>query len=270
VNGTGGAGGTATANVVLKITAPLPRIDKIVNSATGVIATTIAPGEIVSLYAPTDGTAPIGPATAVGLRLTDSGAVSTSIGGVQVLFNGIAAPLAYVSASQINAVVPYEVARFANVSVWVKFLNQTSNQPQVSVSTTSPGLFTSNGTGSGAAAVLNQDSSYNGPSNPAAKGSTIVLYMTGEGQTQPAGVTGKVTTVATTGPLTPQPLLPVAVNIDGQPATVAFWGEAPGLVSGVMQLNVVVPATARSGNVSVFVSFLGGNSTPAGVTVSVK
>jgi uncharacterized protein (TIGR03437 family) len=37
-----------------------------------------------------------------------------------------------------------------------------------------------------------------------------------------------------------------------------------------MQLNVVVPATARSGNVSVFVSFLGGNSTPAGVTVSVK
>src|ERR1017187_6470256 len=92
--------------------------------------------------------------------------------------------------------------------------------------------------------------------------------MTGEGQTAPAGVTGKVTTVAPNPPITPQPQLPVAVLINGQPASVAFYGEAPGLVSGVMQLNVQIPANAPPGNLPIAVS-VGGNSSQNGVTISV-
>ena len=66
------------------------------------------------------------------------------------------------------------------------------------------------------------------------------------------------------------PLLPVAVLIDGQPAaSISFAGEAPGLVSGVMQLNAQIPPGARSGNLSLVVSIGGGNS-QAGVTVSVR
>jgi trimeric autotransporter adhesin len=93
--------------------------------------------------------------------------------------------------------------------------------------------------------------------------------MTGEGQTAPAGMTGKVTTVSATPPLTPQPVLPVAVLIGGQPASVAFYSEAPGLVSGVMQLNVQIPESAPSGDVPILVS-VGGNSTQNGVTISVQ
>jgi uncharacterized protein (TIGR03437 family) len=135
--------------------------------------------------------------------------------------------------------------------------------------TTVPALFTANGSGSGPAAAFNQDLSYNSPTNLAAKGSIVVLFMTGEGQTSPPGVTGKVTTVSSTSPLTPQPLLPVAVLINGQPATIAFYGEAPTLVSGVMQLNVQIPSNVPSGNLPLQVS-VGGNSSPNGVTISVR
>jgi uncharacterized protein (TIGR03437 family) len=62
-------------------------------------------------------------------------------------------------------------------------------------------------------AALNQDNRYNAPSNPAAKGSYVSLCITGEGQTAPAGVTGKITTLSPTPPLTPQPLLPVECSL---------------------------------------------------------
>ncbi len=97
----------------------------------------------------------------------------------------------------------------------------------------------------------------------------VAVAVTGEGQTVPAGVTGKVTTVSPTPPLTPQPLLPVAVLINGQPATVAFYGEAPTIVSGVMQLNVQIPPNAPSGDLPVQVS-VGGNVSQNGVTISVQ
>jgi len=94
--------------------------------------------------------------------------------------------------------------------------------------------------------------------------------MTGEGQTNPAGVTGKVTTVSATPPLTPAPLLPVSVLIGGQPAAaIPFFGEAPGLVSGVLQLNVTIPNNVGTGDLPIVVS-VGSNQSQSGVTVSVK
>jgi uncharacterized protein (TIGR03437 family) len=209
------------------------------------------------------------PSTAAGLTLNQNGSVSTLVGGVQLLFSGFPAPLTYVSSTQINAVVPYEIQGLLSPFAQVKYLGQTSNALSLTPTTTSPALFTSNGSGTGPGAILNQDNSYNGPTNPAAKGSYVVLFLTGEGQTSPLGVTGKVTTVSATPPLTPQPLLLVAVLIGGQPATVAFDGEAPGDVSGVMQINVQIPANAASGNLPISVS-VGGNSSQNGVTISVQ
>jgi uncharacterized protein (TIGR03437 family) len=57
--------------------------------------------------------------------------------------------------------------------------------------------------------------------------------------------------------------------VDGQVAYFNFAGEAPGLVSGVMQLNVQIPAKARSGDLPITVS-VGGNDSQAGVTVRVQ
>jgi uncharacterized protein (TIGR03437 family) len=208
------------------------------------------------------------------LTLDATGNVATSIGGVQVTVNGFNCPMIYASASQVSAVVPYEAKAYATATVLVKYLGQGSNGVPMTVATTVPGLFTINTSGTGQGAILNSDLSVNSaanPVNPAARGDVVVIYMTGEGETAPNGVTGKVTTVDLTPghPLTPAPLLPVSVTIGGQPAQWTFAGEAPGFVSGVLQLNVVVPTNIAAGNQPIVVT-IGGNPSQQGVTVSVK
>jgi uncharacterized protein (TIGR03437 family) len=211
----------------------------------------------------------IGPAPSLSLALDHNGDVSTTLGGVEVTFNGIPAPLTYVSKGQVNAVVPYETAGFALPYVQLKYLGQASNSLVLETSTASPALFTLDGSGSGPAAVVNQDGSINGTDHPAPRGTQIVLYLTGEGQTSPRGVTGKVTTVSAGKPITAEPLLPVAVAIDGEPASITFCGEAPTFVSGVLQINVLIPAGASQGDLPLQVS-IGSKTTQAGVTVSVR
>jgi uncharacterized protein (TIGR03437 family) len=271
VTGTSGASGSTTVNVTLTVTAPLPTITKITNAASYAEGA-LSPGEIITLFAG-DPAHPIGPATPVGLTLDSTGAVSTTIGGTQVLINGFAAPMIYASASQVSAVVPYQLAQFTSATVLVKFLGQTSNGVTVNMATTAPGIFTLNSSGTGPGAILNSNNSVNGPGTgatvPANRGDTVVVYMTGEGQTSPPGVTGKVTTVSSTPPLTPGPLLPVSVTIGGQAANWTFAGGAPGFVAGVMQLNVVIPTNINAGDQEILVT-IGGNQSQRGVTVSVK
>jgi uncharacterized protein (TIGR03437 family) len=177
----------------------------------------------------------------------------------------------YASSTQVSAVVPYEMAPVANPSLWIKYSNQTSNAYPLTTAATAPGLFTQNSQGSGPGCILNQDSSVNGPNNPAAKGSIVMVYLTGEGQTNPPSVTGAFTTATLPPPqVTPAPAsLPVTVTINGQPAPYVYAGEAPGFVAGLMQLNVQIPATAPSGDLQILVS-LGGNASQSGVTVSVQ
>jgi uncharacterized protein (TIGR03437 family) len=263
VAGANGAAGSTTIKAALTITAPAPTVTEVVNAGS-YAAGAIAPGEIVAI-----GGSSIGPMTPAYLTLDQTGKVSTSIGGVRVLFNGIAAPLIYASASQVNAVVPYEIAGALSPSVVAEVEGQPSKAYPLKLTATAPGLFTLNASGTGPGAILNQDYSTNSPQNPAAKGSYITLYVTGEGQTAPAGVTGEVTAVSSSPPLTPQPLLTVAVQIDGETLPIAFYGEAPGIVSGVMQVDVQIPTKERSGDLPVIVS-VGDNASQNGVTVSVR
>jgi uncharacterized protein (TIGR03437 family) len=267
IAGSGGATGSSTINVSLSVTAPLPTVTKVTNAAS-YAAAGVSPGEIITLFA-SDPAHPIGPATPAGLTLDSNGLVSTSIGGVGVTVGGFACPMIYASATQVSAVVPYEIKQFVSANIVLKFLGQSSNGIPVSVVTTSPGLFTANSSGTGPGAIANSDGSTNAPANPAARGSIVVVYLTGEGATSPAGVTGKVTTVASAPPLTPAPLLPISITIGGQGANYTFAGEAPGFVSGVLQLNVVVPTNITAGDQPIVVT-IGGNPSQQGVTVSVK
>jgi hypothetical protein len=91
-------------------------------------------------------------------------------------------------------------------------------------------------TPNGMAEAVNQNGSINAPNQPAHRGDIISLYATGEGQTTPAGVDGKLATV----PL-PRPKSLVTVTIGGQPVQVLYAGGAPGLVAGLMQVNVQIP-----------------------------
>jgi uncharacterized protein (TIGR03437 family) len=259
-----GGGTSNTASFTLTTT--LPTIMAVVNAASYVRSSVVSPGEIVTIFGTN-----IGPATPAGLALDPStGKVATLIGGVQALFNGIPAPMVYASSTQVSAVVPYETAGITTPPVWIKYAGQTSNAFQLASVTTAPGLFTQNSSGSGPGSILNQDNNVNGPGNPAAKGSIVQVFMTGEGQTSPQGVTGALTTAALPPPqVTPAPLLAIGVTINGQPALYTYAGEAPGLVAGVMQLNVQIPANAQSGNLPITVS-IGGNTSQSNVTVSVR
>jgi hypothetical protein len=100
--------------------------------------------------------------------------------------------------------------------------------------------------------------------NPASKGSVVVLFATGAGQTIPAGVDG----VLSNGAL-PQPVLPVSVTIGGQSAAIAYSGAAPDSVAGVMQINCIVPQSVASGNRNVVLT-IGNASSAAGVTLVVR
>jgi uncharacterized protein (TIGR03437 family) len=265
VSGTGTAAGSTSINVTLTVTAPLPTINSVVNAAS-FINGPVSPGEIVTIF----GTA-MGPATAAYANVDPStGKLATTIGGVQVLFNGIPGPMIYASATQISTIVPYEMAPISNPAVWIRYVGQTSNAYQLTSATTMPGLFAQNSQGSGPGAILNQDNSVNGPGNPAAKGSIVQVFMTGEGQTNPKGVTGAITTATLPPPqVTPAPLLAIGVLINGQPALYTYAGEAPGLAAGLMQLNVQIPINAQSGNLSITVS-IGSNISQSTVTVSVR
>ena len=268
VAATGGTPGSTTVNVTLNVTSLLPTLSRVTNAAS-YASNAISPGEIITLFA-NDPAHPIGPATPALLTLDASGNVATSIGGVQVTVQGFNCPMIYASASQVSAVVPYEVKFYATATVLVKYIGQGSNGVLMTVATTVPGLFTTLATGTGPGAILNSDLSPNSAANPAARGDIVVIYMTGEGETSPGGVTGKVTTVASPpAPLTPGPLLQPSVMIGGQPAQWTFAGEAPGFVSGVMQLNVVVPTNIAAGDQPIVVT-IGGIPSQQGVIVSVK
>jgi uncharacterized protein (TIGR03437 family) len=245
-------------------TAPLPPIKSVVNAAS-YIGGAVSPGELVTLFG-----IGIGPATAAGAT-TDpaTGKLATTIGGVQVLFNGTPAPMIYASSTQVSAVVPYEMALISNPSVWIAYAGQISNAYPLTVAAAAPGVFAQNASGSGTGAILNQDNSLNGPSHPAAKGSIVQMFMTGEGQTTPLGITGKITGVTLPPPqVTPAPVQPILVSTGGQ-ALYTYAGEAPGMVAGVMQLNVQIPAGVPSGPLEVLVS-IGGVSSQRGITVSVQ
>jgi trimeric autotransporter adhesin len=219
----------------------------------------LSPGEIITIFGQN-----FVPATPNGLILS-SNKVTTSNSGVQVLFDNIPAPLLYVSSTQINAIVPYEVTG-TTTSVTVQYIGAPIAAGSYAVSPSSPAIFTQDSTGQGAAAVLNQDNILNTSANPAMRGSTIQIYATGAGG---PGVTGGVTESSTQTPT--QSVTPsVTLAIGGQPATVTYAGGAPGEVSGVLQVNAVVPQNITPGASTPVVLTIGTAQSPSLATISVK
>jgi uncharacterized protein (TIGR03437 family) len=167
----------------------------------------------------------------------------------------------YTSATQVSAIVPYEVSG-ATAQIAVTYQGQTSPVATANVAQSVPALFTAGSTGQGTAAAINQDGSYNDAYHPAPLGSILTLYATGEGQTSPAGVDGK----PGQAPL-PQPVLPVTVYIDTLEVNPQYAGGAPGEVAGVMQINVQIPTGIPLYNPIPVTIQVGNAASPAGVTV---
>jgi uncharacterized protein (TIGR03437 family) len=229
------------------------------NGATFVEGSVVG-GEVITLR----GTG-IGPQTAASEKIGPDGKVSTELAGVQVFFDDIPAPLLYVQSQQINAVVPWEVVGLNtavnnSTQVQVKYngasSNVSSNVSSIPISLAAPGIFLTDYS-TRQAAVLNADGTPNSPSHPAKRGSEVAFFGTGGGDTNPSAVTGGIWPTSPLGHL----MQPVTVQIGGADAEVLYAGSAPGMVSGIFQINVRVPDSV-SGSWNQIVVTVAGTSSP--------
>jgi len=235
-----------------------PVVQAVSNAAS--YGTAIAPGQMVDVW----GTG-LGPTTLAGLTLDANGMVSTSLAGVRILFDGVPAPLVFVSAGQSAAVVPYFGAANTTTHVQVEYQGVRSAPLAVPVSATAPGLFTAYPNGSGQGSILNQDNSVNSVNNPATRGSIVILWATGEGLTDPPGVDGRLAV-----DVLPKPRAAVSVDIGGLPAAVKYVGAAPGMMPGVLQINAQMSPNVQAGSsVPVHIT-VGGVTSKDGVTLAVQ
>jgi len=223
----------------------------------------VAPNEIVSLF----GTA-IGPVQPAYARPDEQGRFPVQLGGTQVTFDGIPAPLLYAASSQVNLVTPHSLAGKTATHVCVVFNGAQTNCIDIPVQSAAPGIFSSGLLFGGAepyAAAVNQDGTINSPQNPAPAGSVVSLFVTGLGTVTPSLPDGAITPY-------PPPKQDLTASVLFQwnglnpgdffetAGTVLYAGPAPLEVEGLGQINVQLPGA--SGNVSgPFINITGSSST---------
>jgi adhesin/invasin len=189
----------------------------------------------------------------------------TTLGPTSVTANGIAAPLYYVSPTQINFEMPSEVPA-GGVSVVVNNGAETGmyslKDSSAHISTLTgvqPGLFITSGNRIDA---LNADLTPHTAATPIPAGGSVILFLTGQGPVTP--------TVADGAPAPAMPLsiidAPVQVVIGGQIAQVTYKGLAPGF-AGLAQINAIVPSGLTPGDQVVFVTINGVPSNAGLITV---
>jgi uncharacterized protein (TIGR03437 family) len=174
------------------------------------------------------------------------------MGDVSASIDGLAAPLYYVSSTQMDIQIPYEIMP-GPATLIVTSLGQVDGF-SITVSPAAPGIFT-NGDGSLV------------PSAAGKPGDTLPLFITGQGAVSPAIPTGAAPSSGTPLSQLPAPTLPVSVTVGGIVATPVFVGIPPGLV-GVTQINFQIPQNAPLGLQPVVVTIGGVSSAPASLMVT--
>jgi uncharacterized protein (TIGR03437 family) len=215
----------------------------------------VAPGEMINIQGLN-----LGPTPIVG---APAGDLPTTLGGVQVTFDGAPAAIAYVSPYVLNVQVPFSVQAGRQTEMRVIY-QSTSDAVMLDVLNAAPGLFTQSANGRGAVTAANPDWSTNSVARPAPKGQYVVIYAAGLGGLNPALATGKVPPGAPVS----NTVWPVTAVIDGITAPVAFAGAAPGF-PGMYQINVQIPAAVASGARPLTV-YAAGTPTQFGVTIFVQ
>ncbi len=196
--------------------------------------------------------------TGTGLDAIASLPLPSSLGGVSVLVNGVAARVLYASVNQINFQIPWET-KTGSATVAVGINGLASSKVNVTVEAAAPGLFVQGSH----AAVQNSDFSLNSSGNPAKVGGTILAYLTGAGAVSNQPADGAA---AGSDPLSQVTSTPSA-TIGGQNAKVSFAGLAPSFV-GLWQVNVVVPSGLTTGDFPLTVTVGGQTSNSANVSVT--
>ena len=204
-----------------------------VGSAATLTGAPLANGEIVSLFG--TGFGPKSPP--IGQPGSDN-RFPTVLGGTQVTFDGVSAPLLYASDTQINAIVPWNSAGSAGPKVCVSFQAAKTNCILAERTNFAPGIFQQ---ASGYAAVINQDGTVNSPDNPAHGGSTIYIYATGLGSVSPTPADGSIAPFP--APTTSAPIEVTFIRgLAERQGEVLRAGLAPLEVAGLFEIDVKIPA----------------------------
>lgn len=256
----GQRGDTILAKFTNQASTTAPTVAAIQNAA-GYATNVVSPGMIFVLYGTN-----MGPATLTGGSLDANGNLATTQSGTTVFFDGRPAPIVYTSAGLVSGIAPYGIDKQATTQITLQYNGQTSLRAlAVPVQAAVPGIFSADFTGAGLAFAFNQDFTRNSPSNPAAAGSEIVMFGTGEGQTAPPGQDGRITNAGTLA----KPVLACTATVGGQAAGVDYCGSVPSVVEGEIQLNLHLSSNIGSGPQPVVVN-LGPYASQANLVVYIK
>ena len=227
------AGSGSVITAMKESTTLPPSIFGVANSASLNARGQVSPGEIISIVGTN-----LGPGIPVSASLAGGQqALASKLGGVQVFFDGVAAPLLYVSSTQINAIVPFGTADRQETRMVVENAGVSSNDARLGVVSAAPGIFTTQTAYQDlpVAAALNEDGTLNSSTNRALPGSIVSVFATGFGALAPRPPDGSLLS-------TMLPALQQDIQIFGPGfVKVVYAGPAPGQVAGAMQVNFQVP-----------------------------
>ncbi len=238
-----------------------PRIsaEGIVNAASyapGVIA----PGTILSIFGEN-----LGPAVPPVIEIDAYDHFPVTAGGV-VVRNGPPFALLAVLPNQVNTVVsPNLNPRSLEGEIGFLLGNSLNVVSGLRGADVQPGVFSLDASGRGQAAALNQDSSINGPTNPARRGQLLVVYGTGFGKLDQSYAPQSLVVL----PL-PRPLASVGASLGGASAEVLYAGGSPGATVGLTQVNLRVPADGPTGGAVPLILIADGVPSQQGITVAIK
>jgi len=202
----------------------------VVNAASS-MPSPVAPGSIVSAYGEFTSGSPV----------VASAPWPATLDGVTIdFFGGIAAPLFYVSSTQVNLQVPWELTGEYQSTITAAYGDQISAAQIVLIAPLAPGIFIINGN---QGAIVDNAGRLANAAHPVIPGTYIQIYCTGLGPVTNQPPTGYP---ALASPLS-QTIATPEVTIGGVPATVTFSGLAPGAV-GEYQINALVPVGAPAGD----------------------
>jgi uncharacterized protein (TIGR03437 family) len=209
-----------------------PQLTKVVNAAD--FSSNLAPGGLISIFG--SDLSPVNLAT-------QEIPLPTALGDSCLTVNGLPVPMLFVSPGQINAEMPFETV--GDVTLVLRTPGGVSDNFNLVVLPGAPGVFQSGVAGPETnipTIMRSDDNQLVTASNPVHKGDTLIIYLTGLGQTNPAMGDGQP------GPSSPLAvaLNPPTVTLGGVGLSVAFAGISPGEV-GVYQINVTVPGGVPQG-----------------------
>jgi len=228
-----------------------------VNSASQKSDGLIAPGTLVTIYG--NNLANVSPNSSLPLP--------GEADGTQVLLGGQSIPLfphSFISPSQINTQVPFDIPVNTSIQVAVRHGNKLSLPESYVVASAQPGIFTRDATGTGQGIVMGSDQmTVADPTNPAQRGQLIVIYCTGLGLVQPNVILGAV---AQSSPLA-ETVSPVEVLVGEKRAQVLFSGLTPGF-AGLYQVNAILAADTPTGDtVPLAISITGQSSNVVSIAI---